>query len=102
MAVLGLIVYLAFLSPNDSGPLSGIEFPPPDDEKPSQQPVSRGKGEPGPTGRPRLATTAPQANLIGALPPPSVTAVPPPDTPAGSQYSGTVARILGQVAAGRD
>lgn len=95
-------VYLTFLRSQDSGELSGIEVengtelpaPPPDDP-------DRGRGrdrgdragaDPNDASKSRKAAKTPAAGEgIVDLPTGSV------DTPAGSQYEDTVARILDQV-----
>lgn len=98
VAALAAIVYFAFLSPNDSGPLTGIDVEPPAEEPPKQRTAKRDKRAPRPD-RPRRR--AAQATLPVALPagtPPQATTITPsPDSPVGSQYTSTVARILNRL-----
>ena len=100
MAALAAIVYLAFLSPEDTGPLTGIDVYPPLEQPP---PPERGGDDADGDGRDRSRRPADSAG------PPGVAVAPPtqpptgvvPDTPTESQYSGTVARILERVAQAR-
>ena len=97
VAALAAIVYFAFLSPNDSGPLTGIDVEPPTEQPPKQQTARRNKRSPRPD-RPRRR--AAQATSPAAIPTgtPPTTIAPPVDSPVGSQYTSTVARILNRIA----
>jgi hypothetical protein len=112
---LGSVVYLALLTPEEPDPLTAIEvengahLAPP---KSAREGRAARPGQAGATRRhekhrnrndkPRLArrhgmTRLPR--LVAAQPPPSEPTVTDRlDTPSGSQYADSVARILGQVA----
>jgi hypothetical protein len=93
VAALAVVVYLAFLSPNDSGPLSGIDVQPPIEEPPERHASKQKKSKPKPDRpRRRAAVRVPASAPVA----PSVF-VPPADTPVGDQYTGSVARILARV-----
>ena len=100
VAALGAIVYFAFLSPNDSGPLTGIDVEPPLEQPPPERHANkRKKPEPKPDRpRPVKAARVPRSTPVV----PSVEVEPVADTPAGAQYAGTVARILGEVSRSQD
>ncbi len=120
---LGSIVYLAFLSPEDPDPLTGIEVENGVRITPSQVTGGRRHDDPGSTraqrrrhhhdpedrkrkrkrNRPRRSATLPR--LVATPPPSSAVPLPaakpvvtaPIDTPSGSQYADGVARIVGMV-----
>jgi hypothetical protein len=115
VVALGSVVYMALLTPDEPDPLTAIEVengahvaPP----KPAREGRVARPGQAGATRRhdrhrnssekPRLArrhgmTRLPR--LVAAQPPPSEPTVTDRlDTPSGSQYADSVARILGQVA----
>lgn len=97
VAALAGVVYLAFLQPDDSGPLSGIDIE--DGQIAAPPPGVPGKPVRG-DGRPaRKRATPRRGPVLTAVDAPGATATAFPDvqTPPGSQYSDTVARILGLV-----
>jgi hypothetical protein len=107
VGVLGAIVYLAFLSPNDSGPLTGIDVEPPGEHQPPERHANKNKGKkptPKPDRpRPVVPVRTPSSVPIGpSVIGPSVVVAPTADSPAESQYTGTVARILDAVRRARN
>ena len=95
VVALGAIVYFAFLSPDDSGPLSGIDVQPPVEGQPPERQAGKSKKSKPQSRRSRLAAASPSRPILpGSVP---TEGLPPVDSPAGSQYAGTVARILGQL-----
>lgn len=97
VAALGAIVYFAFLSPNDSGPLTGIDVDPPfEQQPPERQATKRHKPAPRPDRPRRRGARRASLPVVPASPPPPIDLVP--DSPSDAQYSATVARVLDQVA----
>jgi hypothetical protein len=100
VGVLGTIVYLAFLSPNDSGPLTGIAVEPPGEHQPPERHANKRKNPPPKPDRP--TPVAPVRTPSSAPISPAVVVAPTADSPAESQYTGTVARILDAVRRARN
>ena len=108
VVALGSVVYLAFLSPEDPDPLTGIEI---EDGVRLNPPefTTNGRRNGGPH-KPKRARARRPATLPRLVPTPSLSPEPivtepvvtePIDTPPGSQYADGVARILGRVASAR-
>jgi hypothetical protein len=98
VAALATVVYLAFLQPNDTGSLSGIDV-----ESEGRAPTvevsgsHRREAEPG-AGSPEAGAGASTA-VTGLATPTAPTLAVNEDSPADSQYAGTVTRILARVRA---
>jgi hypothetical protein len=114
VVALGSLVYLAFLSPEDPDPLTGIEIedgvridPPRFTTNGGRQgrPDQQGRPDKPKRARPRRPAALPR---LVPTPPPSFEPVvtepvvtEPVDTPSGVQYADGVARIMGRVASAR-